>query len=69
MRDQVLAYVLKALTIDNLPSNGTVKEDETAERKLLDLTVTELHDGYTCTLTTLNVPFIAKQVNSANPSK
>lgn len=57
-----------ALTIDNLPSNGTVKEDETAERKLLDLTVTELHDGYTCTLTTSNVPFIVKQVNTANPT-
>eukprot|EP00105_Crassostrea_gigas_P044974 XP_019929122.1 PREDICTED: protocadherin-3 [Crassostrea gigas] len=57
-----------ALTIDNLPSNGTVKEDETAERKFLDLTVTELHDGYTCTLTTSNVPFIVKQVNTANPT-
>lgn len=62
-------FISKALTIDNLPSTGTVEEEETSERKLLDLTVTELNDGYTCTLTTSNVPFIVKQVNTANPSK
>lgn len=56
------------LTIDNLPSTGTVDEDETDERKLHELAVTELHDGYTCSLTTLNVPFIVKQVNTANPT-
>ncbi|XP_061183358.1 protocadherin Fat 4-like [Saccostrea echinata] len=57
-----------ALTIDNLPSTGSVDEEETSERKLLDLTVTEPNDGYTCTLTTSSVPFIVKQVNTANPT-
>lgn len=46
--------------IDNLFSNGIVKEDEIVEWKFLDLIVIELYDGYMCMLIILNVLFIVK---------